>query len=239
MASRFDQAFDLRLDKVRAEDSAPESSGRSWRRRAKGLRSGVGLWSELPSGLRVLVLSFDAVGRRFVIVSRPGLLSCGHFNLDGSYLTMVDGLVIRSSSIHAAGCYTTRAIKKGKRVCEYDGPRFSKDEADERYKGRDITYLFSCGIDQTVIDGFGIAMFINHSCDPNCESDNVDGRVFILAIRDIAAGEELTYEYNLFDSDDDDADCYCGAEKCRGTMFSEDEVKRRARRAKSARALHR
>ena len=105
---------------------------------------------------------------------------------------MVDGLIIRSSSIHAAGCYTTRAIKKGKQVCEYDGPRFSKTEADERYEGRDITYLFSCGDDGTVIDGFGIAMFINHSCEPNCESDSVDGRVFIVAIRDIAAGEELT-----------------------------------------------
>jgi SET domain-containing protein len=147
---------------------------------------------------------------------------------------MVDGLIIRSSSIHAAGCYTTRAIKKGARVCEYDGPRFAKDEADERYKDRDITYLFSCGDDQTVIDGFGIAMFINHSCDPNCESENLGGRVFVMAIRDIAAGEELTYEYNLYDSDDDDADCYCGAEKCRGTMFSEDEVKRRAKKARAA-----
>jgi SET domain-containing protein len=78
-------------------------------------------------------------------------------------------------------------------------------------------------------------MFINHSCDPNCESDNVGGRVFITAIRDIAVGEELTYEYNLYDSDDDDGDCYCGAGKCRGTMFSEDEVKRRARKARSAR----
>ena len=145
---------------------------------------------------------------------------------------MVDGLIIRSSSIHAAGCYTTRAIKKGKRVVEYDGPRFTKDEADDRYQDRDITYLFSCGDNGLVIDGFGTAMFINHSCDPNCESDNVDGRVFIVAIRDIAAGEELTYEYNLYDSDDDEQNCYCGATKCRGTMFSEAEVKRRARKAK-------
>lgn len=77
---------------------------------------------------------------------------------------MVDGLIIRSSSIHAAGCYTTRRIKKGTRVIEYDGPRFMKDEADERYKDRDITYLFSCGEDNDrVIDGFGTAMFINHS----------------------------------------------------------------------------
>jgi SET domain-containing protein len=148
---------------------------------------------------------------------------------------MVDGLIIRSSSIHAAGCYTTRAIKKGARVCEYDGPRFMKDEADERYQDRDITYLFSCGEDQEmVIDGFGTAMFINHSCDPNCESENQEGRIFVVAIRNIAAGEELTYEYNLYDSDDDNADCYCGAKKCRGTMFSEEEVKRRARKARAA-----
>ena len=147
---------------------------------------------------------------------------------------MVDGLVIRSSSIHAAGCYTTKSIKKGARVVEYDGPRFTKAEADERYADRDITYLFSTGENGTVIDGFGTAMFINHSCDPNCESDSIGERVFIVAIRDIAAGEELTYEYNLHDSDDDDADCYCGAVKCRGTMFSDDEVKRRARRAKRA-----
>jgi uncharacterized protein len=147
---------------------------------------------------------------------------------------MVDGLIIRSSSIHAAGCYTTRAIKKGNRVCEYDGPRFSKDEADERYADRDITYLFSSGDDKTVIDGFGTAMFINHSCDPNCESETLDGRVFITAIRNIAAGEELTYEYNLYDSDDAEQNCYCGAKKCRGTMFSEDEVKKRAKKARAA-----
>jgi uncharacterized protein len=151
---------------------------------------------------------------------------------------MLDGLIIRSSAIHAAGCYTTQAIKKGSRVCEYDGPRFTKDEANERYKDRFITYLFSCGNDGMVIDGFGTAMFINHSCDPNCESEDIGGRIFVTAVRNIAAGEELTYEYNLHDSDDSDEDCYCGAPKCRGTMFSEAEVKRRARKARAkAKAL--
>jgi len=144
---------------------------------------------------------------------------------------MLSGLVIRSSSIHAAGCYTMLPIKKGTSVVEYNGPRFSKEEADERYKDRFITYLFSTGNGGEVIDGFGIAMFINHCCDPNCETENVDGRIWITATRDIAAGEELTYEYNLHDSDDDDADCYCGTAKCRGTMFSDEEVKRRARKA--------
>ena len=124
-----------------------------------------------------------------------------------------------------------RPIRKGTPVVEYDGPRFSKDEADERYKDRFITYLFSTGNAGEVIDGFGTAMFINHCCDPNCETENIEGRIWVVATRDIAPGEELTYEYNLHDSDDDDADCYCGATKCRGTMFSEDEVKRRARKA--------
>lgn len=147
---------------------------------------------------------------------------------------MVNGLIIRSSSIHAAGCYTTRAIKKGSRVCEYDGPRFSKEEADDRYRDRFITYLFSCGEAGTVIDGFGTAMFINHSCAPNCETEEDEGRIFVCALRDISAGEELTYEYNLYDSDDAEGDCYCGAPRCRGTMFSEVEVKRRARIAKKS-----
>ena len=147
---------------------------------------------------------------------------------------MVPGLIIRSSSIHAAGCYTTRYIRKGTHIVEYDGPRFSKEEADERYQDRFITYLLSTGKKGEVIDGFGAAMFINHSCDPNCESENHNGKIWVIATRDIAPGEELTYEYNLHDSDDDDADCYCGAAQCRGTMFSEDEVKRRSRRARLA-----
>lgn len=142
---------------------------------------------------------------------------------------MKNGMVVRSSSIHAAGCYTTKAIKKGKRVCEYDGPRFTKEEADRRYKDRSITYLFSYGDAGMVIDGFGAAMFINHCCEPNCESEEADGRVFVCAIRDIAAGEELTYEYHLYDSEDTDGSCYCGAAKCRGTMFSAEEVVRRAK----------
>jgi SET domain-containing protein len=106
-----------------------------------------------------------------------------------------------------------------------------KAEADARYEGRAVTYLFA-STNREVIDGFGTAMFLNHSCDPNCETEqDEDGRIFICSIRDIAAGEELTYEYNLHDSDDADADCYCLAAACRGTMFSDRELKRRARAA--------
>ena len=141
-------------------------------------------------------------------------------------------LLIRSSAIHAAGCYSLDPIPRGARVIEYDGIRLSKSVADERYAGRDVTYLFGFGANGDVIDGFGTAMFLNHSCAPNCETTETRGRVFINAIRDIAAGEELVYEYNLYDSDEDDAPCYCNAPQCRGTMFSDLELARRARKAK-------
>ena len=146
--------------------------------------------------------------------------------------TTLPGLIVRSSSIHAAGCYTTLPISKGKRILEYTGPRFTKGEADTRYEHRDITYLFGVGDGKIVIDGFGIGMFMNHCCAPNCVTEDIDGRVFVSAIRDIAAGEELTYEYNLYDSDDYECPCHCGASNCRGTMFSDEEVARKARLAR-------
>jgi hypothetical protein len=137
------------------------------------------------------------------------------------------GLIIRSSAIHAAGCYTTTAIRKGARVAEYSGRRLSKDQADAAYEASPITYLFGLGDGSMVIDGHCMAMFINHSCDANCETSEVRGRVWIKAIRNIAAGAEITYDYCLYDGGDDEAICNCGARKCRGTMYSAEEILRR------------
>src|SRR5271165_5255394 len=137
-------------------------------------------------------------------------------------------LIIRSSDIHAAGCFTLDDIPKGSRVLEYGGERISKEEGDVRYDGRPFTYLFGIGDGETVIDGHSMAMFVNHSCDPNCETDEEDGRVFIESLRDIAAGEELTYDYYLYDGDDD-APCTCGSKDCRGSMYSPAELRKKRR----------
>ena len=139
------------------------------------------------------------------------------------------GLIIRSSAIHAAGCYTTQPVSKDTLVVEYTGRRIHKDAADLKYESSPTTYLFGIGDGTTVIDGHGTAMFINHSCDPNCETEEIDERVWIRAIRDIVAGEELTYDYNLYDGEDDEAHCNCGAKGCRKTMYSPEELKRRKR----------
>lgn len=146
------------------------------------------------------------------------------------------GLIIRSSAIHAAGCHTTSFIATGRRILEYDGPRLSKDEADSRYEGRSLTYLFGVGDGSRVIDGHSMAMFLNHSCDPNCETSESRGRIWISSIRDIEPGEELTYDYNLYDGDENEAVCNCGAALCRGSMFSPVEIAQREAARKAAAA---
>jgi uncharacterized protein len=132
--------------------------------------------------------------------------------------------IIRSSRIHAAGVFATQPIRRRTRILEYDGPRLSKAAADILYENRNDTYLFGVGDGTTVIDGHSMAMFVNHSCDPNCETQEYDDRVWIQAMRDIQPGEELTYDYYLYDGDDE-ATCHCGAKNCRGTMYRESPAK--------------
>ena len=137
-------------------------------------------------------------------------------------------LIVRSSRIHSRGCYTTVPIIQGTFIVEYTGEHITCDEANERYEDHPDTYLFGLDDGEHVIDGDGVAAFINHSCDPNCESDEIDGRVWIIAVRDIEPGEELTYDYCLYDGDDE-SPCSCGADRCRGTLYSDEEMEKRAK----------
>src|SRR5262245_10422973 len=155
-------------------------------------------------------------------------------------------LIIRSSSLHGAGVYTSAPITAGTRVLEYTGPRLAAKETDGMYAGSEVTYLFGMDDGKTVIDGFGMAAFVNHSCHPNCETDQIDDRIWIIALQDITAGEELTYDYNIFDAEPGErCPCYCGAPDCRKTMYSEEEVKRqekilqRRKKRRASRGLRR
>jgi hypothetical protein len=140
-------------------------------------------------------------------------------------------LIVRSSGIHAAGCFAQQSIRKGQKVVEYTGERMLHDNADKLYENLPYTYLFGTSDGETVIDGFGMAMYINHSCDPNCETEEDEqGKVWIMSMRDIKAGEELTYDYLLYEGDGD-APCSCGSRKCRGSMYSPKELARRKREA--------
>jgi uncharacterized protein len=150
-------------------------------------------------------------------------------------------LVVRPSRIHAVGVFTTTPIRRGARVVEYSGPRLSPQEANRLYDGAPRTYLYGLEDGKTVIDGEGLGAYLNHSCDPNCEIDEIRNRVWLLALRDIAAGEELVWDYNLYD-DEDPAPCYCGSPKCRGTMYSREwmaKMRRKARKQAGPRAAAR
>lgn len=138
-------------------------------------------------------------------------------------------LVVRPSPIHSVGVYATTPIRKGSRVVEYLGPRITPEEADRLYEHASRTYLYGLEDGKTVIDGVGLGAYLNHSCDPNCEVDEIKGRVWLIALRDIAAGEELVWDYNLYD-DEDPAPCYCGSRKCRGTMYSREWMAKMRRR---------
>jgi hypothetical protein len=138
---------------------------------------------------------------------------------------------VRHSPIHGYGVFALRKIRKGTTVIEYLGERVTHAEADARYEHKDPddnhTFLFTVD-SKTVIDG-GVggneARYINHGCDPNCESTTLKKRIYVEAIRTIQAGEELNYDYQI-DRDADDPPnvdeifaCRCGAAKCRGSML--------------------
>jgi uncharacterized protein len=138
---------------------------------------------------------------------------------------------VRASRLHGLGVFAARRIPRGTRVIEYLGERVSHTEADRRYDHKDTgdnhTLLFIVD-SHTVIDA-GVdgneARFVNHSCEPNCESVIENQRVYIDAIRTIEPGEELTYDYQIQREADDPPDidaifaCRCGVERCRGSML--------------------
>ena len=139
---------------------------------------------------------------------------------------------IRPSPIQGFGAWAVRPIRKGMRIVEYVGERIPSEEAEERYDddaGEHPHILLFTVDDRTVIDA-GVdgneARYFNHSCAPNCETVVEKGRVFIVARRAIAPGEELTYDYRLERPGRAKAEwvrryaCRCGAKRCRGTMLA-------------------
>ena len=106
---------------------------------------------------------------------------------------------VRRSRVHGLGVFATRRIRKGTRIVEYLGERISHREADRRHAGKspDDNHTFLYIVDRGVVIDAGVdgndARFINHGCDPNCESVTEDRRIYIEAIQTIQPGEELKY----------------------------------------------
>jgi len=140
---------------------------------------------------------------------------------------------VRRSDVHGSGVFATRGIAKGERIIEYLGELIDKDEAERRgleqmeraqAEGGAAVYLFIVN-DKLDLDGnfeWNDARLINHSCAPNCETEiDEDERIWVVALRRIAAGEELFFDYN-FDLDQyEDHPCRCGSPKCIGYIVGQ------------------
>ena len=139
---------------------------------------------------------------------------------------------VRRSGVHGKGVYALQPIAAGERIIEYTGERISWPEALRRHPHdpADPHHTFYFHIDDTqVIDakyGGNTSRWINHACEPNCESETTGGRVFIKALRDLMPGEELFYDYGLVIDErytpklKKEYACRCGADGCRGTMLA-------------------
>src|SRR4029077_4604502 len=121
-------------------------------------------------------------------------------------------LEVRASPLHGLAVFAARRIRKGTPIIDYLGEPLSHAEADRRYEDKDVgdahTFLFIVD-SRTVIDA-GVdgneARFVNHACEPNCESVIENRCVFIDALRTIEPGEELTYDYQITREPDDPPD---------------------------------
>ncbi len=141
---------------------------------------------------------------------------------------------VKSSLIHGRGVFAKKNVPKGTKIIEYVGKKITKKQAEElvtisinRHK-KDKTvgavYIFELN-KKYDIDGdvpYNTARLINHSCDPNCEVENIRGKIWIIALKDIARGEEIFYNYGYDYEDFEDHPCRCKTNRCVGYIMAEE-----------------
>jgi hypothetical protein len=140
-------------------------------------------------------------------------------------MAVLEGMRVVKSAIHGYGVVTTRAFRAGELVCFGDGVMYP-EHADF-----DDTYALILGPEDT--NGAGVVFWdlvdqtrwFNHACDPNTEVlanyDTVRSvRAWWVALRDIAVGEEITYDYGF--AAEVAEPCACGSATCRGVIVEDD-----------------
>jgi uncharacterized protein len=141
-----------------------------------------------------------------------------------------ENVVVRPSGVHGRGLFAARDIAEGERVLQYMGELVDKAEGTRRTdrqwdRGRVYTFELNKTHDIDGSPAWNVARLANHSCDPNCESRNDRGRaIWIVALRDIRKGEEISYDYN-FPLTDPPPICRCGAANCRGYIVGSEYIR--------------
>ncbi|MEM9157517.1 MAG: SET domain-containing protein-lysine N-methyltransferase [Verrucomicrobiota bacterium] len=143
-----------------------------------------------------------------------------------------------SSSIHNRGLFAAKRIRKDDYIIQYLGERITKNESTRRGNNQHdkslersdegAVYIFEL-TEKWDIDGnfdWNIARLANHSCEPNAEAQNVDGEIWLVALREIKKGEELTFDYGYALEHWEDHPCLCGTEKCVGYIVRKEDRNR-------------
>ncbi len=134
---------------------------------------------------------------------------------------------VKKSNIDKRGLYASKNIKTGEKIIEYIGRLINKKEAEtnSKFDNKKDIYLFNIN-EKWDLDGdyrWNTARLINHSCNPNCEVEGKGLKLWIVAIKDIKKGEELSYDYGFSYSKEDLKNfvCRCGSKKCCGYIVRE------------------
>jgi len=130
---------------------------------------------------------------------------------------------IRNSAIHGTGAYARVDIPADTHIIEYVGRKIDKEESNRQCELENACIF--CLDGEFDLDGnvdWNPARFMNHSCSPNAEAQDQDSRIWIVTLREIKAGEEITFNYNYDMEDYREHPCKCGATNCVGYMVAEE-----------------
>jgi hypothetical protein len=135
-------------------------------------------------------------------------------------------------SASGLGMFAIKPIKPRTYIATYRGPVISNEEAARRER-RGARYMFEINRKWT-IDGtprWNIGRYLNHSCEPNAKPVLRKGRIVFVALRRIAPGEEITYDYGqeYFDYFIATGDCLCAS--CRKRAAVRRSKRKAARRS--------
>lgn len=157
-------------------------------------------------------------------------------------------IVVRRSGIHGIGTFAKTDIPKGTRIIEYVGEKITKAEAERRAhipltlhknnREHGAVYIFELN-KRHDIDGYvwwNTAKSINHSCEPSCETDIIRGRIWIVALRNIPKGEEITYNYGYGYDDYEEHPCNCGKRRCVKYILAEEHWPKLKKRSEKKQA---
>jgi len=143
---------------------------------------------------------------------------------------------IHKSKVDNTGAFAKKDLKKDDQVIQYVGEVISSKESDRRAAiqlekhqkdpSQGGVYIFTID-DDWDIDGnvpWNPAKYLNHSCNPNCESQiDDDDEVFLIAIKDIKKGDELFFDYGYDVDNYLEHPCRCGSKNCVGYIVAEDQ----------------